>query len=97
MKELSASNEFSAEGKSYGSLFNQLFELVTHLKDKFHLFTKNVDVNGKNLTEHGKYAAEKADIVRAAIDEVGKGLKKQLVATEESTVSMEDMTEAIGE
>ena len=96
IKELSASNDLSkVEGRSYGSLFHELFELVTHLKEKFYLFSNKVKANGENLVEHGKYAAEKADIVRAAIDEVGKGLRKQLVATEESTVSMEDMTEAI--
>ncbi|WP_249928249.1 methyl-accepting chemotaxis protein [Niallia circulans] len=38
---------------------------------------------------------EKADIVRAAIDEVGRGLQKQLVATEESALSMEEMAQAI--
>ena len=70
---------------------------ANHITDQFQLFTKNIDEKAKNLTEHGEYAAEKADIVRAAIDEVGKGLKKQLIATEKSTISIEDMTEAIKE
>ena len=65
------------------------------VSEQFQLFAKNVNEKGEKLTEHGEYAAEKADIVRAAIDEVGKGLNKQLVATEESSTSIEDMTEAI--
>lgn len=71
--------------------------VVDQVSDKFQLFVQNVNEKGANLTEHGEYAAEKADIVRAAIDEVGKGLKKQFVATEESSTSIEDMTEAIEE
>lgn len=67
------------------------------VRDQFQLFVKDVNGKAENLTEHGEYAAEKADIVRAAIDEVGKGLKKQLVATEESSTSIEDITEAIEE
>lgn len=66
-------------------------------REQFQLFTKSVNEKAGNLTKHGEYAAEKADIVRAAIDEVGKGLKKQLVATEESSTSIEDITEAIEE
>ena len=70
---------------------------ANQVRDQFQLFAKSVNEKAENLTEHGEYAAEKADIVRAAIDEVGKGLKKQLVATEESATSIEDMTEAIEE
>ena len=77
---------------------NETKELAAgQVREQFLLFAKNVKVKGEKLTEHGEYAAEKADIVRAAIDEVGKGLKKQLVATEESSTSIEDMTEAIEE
>ncbi|MEG0260027.1 MAG: methyl-accepting chemotaxis protein [Lysinibacillus sp.] len=68
---------------------------VEQVREQFQLFAKKVNDKGEVLAEHGEYAAEKADIVRAAIDEVGKGLKKQLVATEESSTSIEDMTEAI--
>lgn len=70
---------------------------ANQVRENFYMFAKNVNEKGRNLTEHGEYAAEKADIVRAAIDEVGNGLKKQLVATEESSTSIEDMTEAIEE
>ncbi|MEK4427113.1 methyl-accepting chemotaxis protein [Solibacillus sp. FSL K6-1523] len=65
--------------------------------EQIQSFAKLVNEKGEKLTEHGEYAAEKADIVRAAIDEVGKGLKKQLIATEESSTSIEDMTVAIEE
>ena len=70
---------------------------TNHVNEQFQLFTTNIADNAKNLTEHGEYAAEKADIVRAAIDEVGKGLKKQLIATEKSAISIEDINEAIKE
>ncbi|MEG0470904.1 MAG: methyl-accepting chemotaxis protein [Solibacillus sp.] len=70
-------------------------QLEGRVSEQFQQFAKTVNSKGEALTEHGEYAAEKADIVRAAIDEVGKGLKKQLVATEESSTSIEDMTEAI--
>lgn len=48
---------------------------ASQLKEQLHLYEKNINEKGQNLVEHGEYAAEKADIVRAAIDEVGKGLK----------------------
>ncbi len=67
------------------------------VSEQFQLYAKIVNEKGRNLTEYGEYATEKADIVRAAIDEVGKGLKKQLVATEETTTSVLDITEAIEE
>lgn len=70
---------------------------ANELKEQMKLFAKTVNEKGEKLTEHGEYAAEKADIVRAAIDEVGKGLNKQLIATEESSTSIEDMTVAIEE
>lgn len=67
------------------------------VSEQFNKFANNVNEKSKNLLEHGDYATEKADIVRAAIDEVGKGLNKQLVATEESATSIEDITVAIEE
>ncbi|MGE7022504.1 methyl-accepting chemotaxis protein [Solibacillus cecembensis] len=69
----------------------------SEVKEQIQLFAKIMNEKGEKLTEQGEYAAEKADIVRAAIDEVGKGLKKQLIATEESSTSIEDMTVAIEE
>ncbi|MEG0383844.1 MAG: methyl-accepting chemotaxis protein [Solibacillus sp.] len=69
----------------------------SEVKEQIQLFVKIMNEKGEKLTEQGEYAAEKADIVRAAIDEVGKGLKKQLIATEESSTSIEDMTVAIEE
>ncbi|MFB9218798.1 methyl-accepting chemotaxis protein [Kurthia sibirica] len=78
-------------------VFNKLATFFKTIRDKIRVFAHKVNEKGENLHMHGEYAAEKADIVRAAIDEVGKGLKKQLIATEESTLSIEDITEAIEE
>lgn len=44
--------------------------------EQFYKFANKIKEKGENLFEHGEYATEKADTVRAAIDEVGKGLKK---------------------
>lgn len=77
--------------------FNQLVEYMGAVKAQLYSFTRDVHEKSSNLAEHGEYAAEKADIVRAAIDEVGRGLQKQLVATEESTTSIGDITLAIEE
>lgn len=97
MKEISAGTITSKveERSSDHSVFNQLIEFLNRVRERFFLFAKNVNDIGENLAESGGYASEKADIVRAAIDEVGRGLKKQLIATEESSVSMEDMAQAI--
>lgn len=99
LKELAAGNVISKlDGKSnHYLIFNQLIDFIDQTREKIFSLLKSVNTKGNELTEHGEYAAEKADIVRAAIDEVGKGLKKQLVATEESSTSIEDMTEAIEE
>lgn len=97
MEELSAGNipqKIDGNDQQHAA-FNQLVEFMNEVREQFHSIAKNVNDKGGNLTEHGEYAAEKADIVRAAIDEVGRGLQKQLAATEESAVSMEDMTMAI--
>lgn len=75
--------------------FNEFLEVTGSVKEDFSLFAANIHEKSNKLEEHGEYAAEKADIVRAAIDEVGRGLKKQLIATEESSVSIEDMAQAI--
>ncbi|MGY0693478.1 methyl-accepting chemotaxis protein [Virgibacillus sp. FSP13] len=97
MKEISAGNISSKvdEKSSDHAVFNQLIEFFGRVREKFLSFSKSVHKKGENLTEIGEYATEKADIVRAAIDEVGRGLKKQLVATEESAMSMEEMTQSI--
>lgn len=76
---------------------NQFVTFINRLRDGFSIFATNVLHKSDRLAEHGEYAAEKADIVRAAIDEVGRGLDKQLIATEESSVAMEDITQAIEE
>lgn len=74
-----------------------LSEKLINEKEHFLHFTNDIDQKSNNLKEQGEYAVEKADIVRAAIDEVGKGLHKQLLSTEESTESMKDINEAIRE
>ncbi|WP_366248835.1 methyl-accepting chemotaxis protein [Terribacillus aidingensis] len=73
----------------------QQLENFSHIEKKLLSLSKDVNEKGVNLAETGEYASEQADIVRAAIDEVGRGLEKQLVATEESAASMEEMTQAI--
>ncbi|MED3795464.1 methyl-accepting chemotaxis protein [Niallia alba] len=97
MKEIAAGNMSSkVEGtSSYHATFNQLIEFLDRIREKFFSFSANVHKKGENLAEIGEYATEKADIVRAAIDEVGRGLQKQLIATEESALSMEEMAQAI--
>lgn len=99
MKELSAGKMISkVEGKNAEhSSFNELIDFLGHAQEKFSLFAEDIQNTSETLVESGEYAAEKADIVRAAIDEVGRGLQKQLVSTEESSVSMEDMAQAIEE
>lgn len=82
---------------SMKTFVENLSEQAITEKEHFLHFTHDVDGKSENLKEQGEYAVEKADIVRAAIDEVGKGLHKQLVATEESTESMKDINEAIRE
>lgn len=97
IQELAAGNSINRiEVKSSNhAVFNQFVDSIDRLMEKFQGLVSDVNEKGIKLAEHGDYAAEKADIVRAAIDEVGRGLKKQLVATQESTVSIEDMVEAI--
>jgi methyl-accepting chemotaxis protein len=97
MKEISAGNITSKvnERSSDHAVFNQLIEFFSRVREKFVSFSNNVHEKGEKLAEIGEYASEKADIVRAAIDEVGRGLQKQLVATEESAESMEEMAQAI--
>ncbi|WP_052129868.1 methyl-accepting chemotaxis protein [Ureibacillus sinduriensis] len=97
MKEISAGNMIDKiDGKSAdNTAFNQLITFLGDVREKFFSFSKNVQDKGVNLAEIGEYASEKADIVRAAIDEVGRGLEKQLIATEESAASMEEMSHAI--
>lgn len=96
MKKLMENNSFyQTDGKQFDSVFHEFMAFINHIKENFLSFTNIVKEKGGELAVHGEYAAEKADIVRAAIDEVGIGLQKQLAAIEESTVSMEDMTVAI--
>lgn len=79
---------------------NAIEQLTKHIsdeKERFLQFTQEIDGKSEHLKEQGEYATEKADIVRAAIDEIGKGLRTQLISTEESTESMKDINEAIRE
>ncbi|MER2000101.1 MAG: methyl-accepting chemotaxis protein, partial [Lysinibacillus sp.] len=84
-------------GNEAEKAFNELVQYLGQHKYEFQLLEKTIQEKGTNLIEHGEFAEEKADVVRAAIDEIGKGLKKQLIATEESAVSIDDMSAAIEE
>ena len=75
--------------------FNTFVDKQQKQHEKFSALAVAVVQKGEQLVKDGEYAAEKADIGRAAIDEVGKGLKKQLGMTMESTASVEQMTAAI--
>ncbi|PAE15972.1 chemotaxis protein [Virgibacillus sp. 7505] len=92
--------QFNTSGSSDEIILNrtgneQQLENFSHIEKELLSLSKDVNEKGVNLAETGEYASEQADIVRAAIDEVGRGLEKQLVATEESAASMEEMTQAI--
>lgn len=97
MAELSSGNIANKveERSSNHAVFNHLTDYFSSIREKFFSYSKDVHGKGEILTEVGEYASEKADIVRAAIDEVGRGLKKQLTVTEVSAESMEEMTKAI--
>lgn len=97
LEELAAGNMSSKVDEKSGahSAFNQLVRLLSEEREEFFSFTKKVNEKGEDLSKIGEHATEKADIVRAAIDEVGRGLEKQLIATEESAASMEEMAQAI--
>ena len=75
--------------------YNKLVDVTAFVRTEFNEYIVNVHNKSEVLVEDGEYAAEKADTVRAAIDEVDKGLKKQLIATDESFTSIEDITQAI--
>ena len=75
--------------------YNKLVDITAFVRTEFNEYIIKVNNKSEGLVEDGEYAAEKADTVRAAIDEVDKGLKKQLVATDESFSSIEDITQAI--
>ncbi|MGV2621144.1 UNVERIFIED_CONTAM: methyl-accepting chemotaxis protein [Halobacillus marinus] len=68
-------------------------ELVTEIPETTDIPQKEYDTAG--LIDKGYEAVEKAEIVRAAMDEVGVGLNKQLAATEESSAALEEMNSAI--
>lgn len=99
LKELSVGNvSQKLEGNSeYHVVYNELIGFMSDLNDKSNSLGSALKEKGSNLLGHSEFAAEKADIVRAAIDEIDKGLKKQLIATKESTVSIEDIALAIEE
>ena len=75
--------------------FNQFIEQQQTQQEQMMRMTEIVAQKGAHLVDQGEYAAEKADVVRAAIDEVGKGLKHQLNMTLESAESVEQMAVAI--
>lgn len=87
----------NVDSKNMKAIFEDLTNHIVNEKDRFLNFTEDINYKTANLKDHGEYAEEKADIVRAAIDEVGKGLRKQLIATEESTESIKDINDAIRE
>lgn len=99
LKELSIGNiPNKVDGDSeYHTVYNQLLKAMSKLQGELDVYSRSVNEKGSHLVDHSEFAAEKADIVRAAIDEIDKGLKKQLVATEESTISIEEITAAIEE
>ena len=80
---------------AYYDAYNQFAKHFNGIKGDLDQFSSLLNERTDKLEEFGEEAAEKADIVRAAIDEVDKGLKKQLHATHESTTSIEDMVGAI--
>ena len=75
--------------------YNKLVDIFSSVTSEAKEYIIKVQNKSEFLLEDGEYAAEKADTVRAAIDEVDKGLKKQLIATDESFTSIEDITKAI--
>lgn len=80
---------------TYYDIYNKFAAHFMNVKGKVDQFSTLITSRTEKLEEFGEEAAEKADIVRAAIDEVDKGLKKQLVATKDSTTSIEEMVGAI--
>ena len=74
---------------------NHALENMKKARDNIDAFASEVTTTGDVLHNIGEEAVEKAEVVRAAIDEVGKGLRKQLNVTKESLVSVEDMNVAI--
>lgn len=99
LKELSLGNH-AQRVQGHGEqqvVFNQLVDHMDAVRKELKTFTNGVNTKSDLLVEYGEYAAERADIVRAAIDEVGIGLNKQLTSTEESATSIEDVTVAIEE
>ncbi|WP_432361599.1 methyl-accepting chemotaxis protein [Sporosarcina sp. UB5] len=97
IRELSAGQLISkVEERSLDhSAFNQLIEPINHSREQFHLFAEKAHETAEVIYKESEDVSEKADIVRAAIDEVDRGLQKQLLATEEGAVSMGDMVQAI--
>ena len=75
--------------------YNNVVTFLNGTKTSMTNMSDKIDQQSNSLIELSANAEEKADTVRAAIDEVGKGLKKQLIATEESTSSIEDIVGAI--
>lgn len=75
--------------------YNKFAKYFTSVKGHLDQFSTTLNDKTDSLELYGEDAVEKAEIVRAAIDEVDKGLKKQLHATRESATSIEDMVGAI--
>lgn len=99
LKELSVGNEakkLTGHSEQH-KVLNELIDYLGTIRQEVAGFTDNVTNKSNALNEYGEFATEKADIVRAAIDEVGLGLNKQLTVTEESAIAIADVTEAIEE
>ncbi|GEN84620.1 hypothetical protein SLU01_29320 [Sporosarcina luteola] len=99
MRELAAGHNISKieETSPDHAVFNQLIDFLTRSREQLLLLTEKAHETAGSIHEKSEDVSEKADIVRAAIDEVDRGLQKQLTATEEGAVSMEDMVQAIEE
>lgn len=80
-------NEINGESNTH-STFNEYIGKIKALSATIHQ-------KGELISGTGEMASEKGDIVKAAIDEVGRGLIKQNGATEESNTALEEMTAAI--
>ncbi|MFG6147670.1 methyl-accepting chemotaxis protein [Halobacillus sp. B23F22_1] len=89
LKQMNENNSVEAPAYLPETAFEQTAE------KELEELKQQLDVKRSALLEKGYDASEKADIVRAAMDEVGKGLVKQLSSTEESSAALQQMSSAI--
>lgn len=84
------------EGQKY-EVYNKLVDNLRQSVKKDEKVNESLEEQGATLVARGEDATEKADIARAAMDEVGRGLSKQLEATEESSAALEEMNSAVAD